>query len=89
MPECRAVQPAHPWRTPDGKKGKKKRGLPMTQLFEVSVEEKIAALRREIELRIRVYGRYVTEGKMTKTKADRELEIMQAILKDYEQGTQP
>jgi hypothetical protein len=55
-----------------------------SQLFEVSTEEKIAALRREIEMRIRVYGRYVDEGKMSKSKAHREIEIMQAILADYE-----
>ncbi len=55
----------------------------MTQLFEVSREEKIAALAREIELRERVYPRYVSERKMTKAKAEREIEIMKAILADY------
>ena len=55
-----------------------------TNLFEVSLEEKIAALKREIELRERVYGRYVAEGKMKQSKAHREIEIMQAILADYQ-----
>ena len=57
----------------------------MSQLFEVSKEEKIACLKREIDLRLNVYGRYVTSGKMTKSKADREIEIMRAILDDYQQ----
>jgi hypothetical protein len=57
----------------------------MTQLFEVSKEEKVAALIREIELRERVYGRYVAEGKMKESKAHREIEIMRAILADYQQ----
>jgi hypothetical protein len=56
----------------------------MSQLFEVSIEEKIAALQREIELRERVYARYMAEGKMSKSKAEREIEIMRAILRDYQ-----
>jgi hypothetical protein len=60
-----------------------------SQLFAVSIEEKIAALQREIDMRIRVYGRYVEEGKMGKSKAHREIEIMRAILADYLQQKVP
>lgn len=56
----------------------------MPQLFEVSKEEKIAALQREIEMRVRVYGRYMAEGKMSKSRAEREIEIIRAILADYQ-----
>ncbi len=55
----------------------------VTQLFGVSKDEKIACLQREIELRTRVYARYIAEGKMKQSKAERELEIMYAILRDY------
>ena len=58
----------------------------MSQLFEVTNEEKIACLQREIDMRIRVYGRYMAEGKMSKSKAEREIEIMKAILFDYQSG---
>jgi|SoimicMinimDraft_14_1059742.scaffolds.fasta_scaffold29516_1 hypothetical protein len=56
----------------------------MTQLFDVSKEEKIACLQREINLRERVYARYMAEGKMKRSKAEREIEIMKAILQDYQ-----
>jgi hypothetical protein len=60
------------------------RAAPMTQLFEVSNEEKITCLKREIDLRERVYARYMAEGKMKRSKAEREIEIMKAILADYQ-----
>jgi hypothetical protein len=46
----------------------------MTQLFDVSKEEKIACLQREINLRERVYARYMAEGKMARSKAEREIQ---------------
>jgi hypothetical protein len=56
----------------------------MAQLFKVSKAEKIAALVREIDLRERVYSRYMAEGKMSQSRAEREIEIMRAILADYQ-----
>lgn len=56
----------------------------MAQLFEVSKSEKIAALIREIEMRERVYARYMAEGKMSHSRAEREIEIMKSILADYQ-----
>jgi hypothetical protein len=56
----------------------------MTQLFAADTAEKIACLRRELEQRRSVYPRLIEKGRMTKQRAEREIEIMQAILADYE-----
>lgn len=59
----------------------------MADLFQDSGftrDDKIGCLRREIAMREKVYPGWVARRKMTQDKADRELEIMQAILKDYE-----
>jgi len=61
----------------------------VTQLFGVSKDEKIACLKREIDKRLYFYPRRVVDGKMSKQKADRETEIMRAILADYLQSKQP
>lgn len=49
----------------------------------VSDHARIDCLKREIALRRRVYPRLVEQGKMTQTRADSEIEVMQAILDDY------
>lgn len=46
-------------------------------------EMKLAAIVREIGYRRRVYARRIAEGKMTKAKADFEIEVFEAIAKDY------
>lgn len=53
-------------------------------LLPVSREEKIAALKREINMRKHVYAGRVAERKMSQDKADKEISIMVAILADYE-----
>ena len=53
---------------------------------EVSRQDKIACLKREVAMRERLYANWVAVGKMTKPTAERELLIMQAILKDYQHG---
>lgn len=53
------------------------------QLFPISTEEKIACVQRELGKRRDVYKRLVMAGKMSKTKMDREIEIMESILDDY------
>jgi hypothetical protein len=55
----------------------------MSQLFPITVQEKIACVTREIVKRRDVYERLVAAGKMSKAKADREIEIMESILADY------
>jgi hypothetical protein len=47
----------------------------------VTFEEQLACIRREIAMRERLYPHYVAIKKMTKTKADYELNAMRAVLK--------
>lgn len=49
-----------------------------------SVHEKISELRREIQMRKRVYANRVQSNKMTLDAASRQLGIMEEILRDYE-----
>lgn len=61
----------------------------MADLFTgqpVPVEEKVATLRREVGMRESVYPRLVEQRKMRQVTADRGIEVMKAILDDYEQG---
>jgi hypothetical protein len=53
----------------------------------ISLHDKIACLKRELGWRELVFPRRVRAGKMTAAQAYREMEIMQAILNDYENGT--
>lgn len=59
-----------------------------SQLFAVTREEKIACLKRELNYREEVYKRRIAAGKMSVQKANREIEVMRAILLDYEPGGQ-
>jgi hypothetical protein len=56
------------------------RGLLVIDLLPVTLDEQIAAVRREIAMRERVYPRQVGNGRMTQRLADRELELMRAVL---------
>ena len=49
-----------------------------------TASDKLAAVRREIGMRRRVYPRWVINGKMTQAKADEETAVMEAIAADYE-----
>lgn len=46
----------------------------------VTLEEQVAAVEREIGLRLRVYPRWVASGKMRQARADKEIERMRAVL---------
>jgi hypothetical protein len=46
--------------------------------------EKRRCLEREIAMRRRAYPRWVREGRMTQAEADREIDVMTAILRDYD-----
>lgn len=46
-------------------------------------EEKIAEIDREIEMRHRVYGWQVRNGKLSKEQARRQLDLMLSIKADY------
>lgn len=58
----------------------------MDLFSDIPFAEKVAHLRREIEMRKVVYPRRVAARAMTQDKADRGIAVMEAILADYEQG---
>ena len=49
----------------------------------ITAADKMECAERELRYRRRVYGRLVDRGKMTRERADRELELMEAIALDY------
>lgn len=55
----------------------------MSERSAITVEDKIAVLKREIALRVVVYPGRVKDGKMKPDKADYEIKVMQEILADY------
>ena len=50
----------------------------------ITFEEKLEAIRRELGYRRRVYARRVELNQMTQKLADRQIELFEAIEKDYE-----
>lgn len=57
----------------------------MPDLFPPTLSEQIACVQRELSYRDRVYGRLVFAGKMTRARADREIELMRAVLATLKQ----
>jgi hypothetical protein len=55
----------------------------MTEPPEFTVTEKLAELEREIALRERVYPQWIQFGKMSASKARRQIDILRAIARDY------
>jgi len=55
---------------------------------EVTTDDKLASVEREIRMRRRVYGRQVAANRMTQREADREIVIFEAIADDYRQQAQ-
>ncbi|MBK6800322.1 MAG: hypothetical protein IPG83_02225 [Novosphingobium sp.] len=53
-----------------------------------TADEKLAAVRRDLNMRRRVYPRWVSNGKMNQAKADEETAVMEAIVADYERQVQ-
>jgi trimethylamine:corrinoid methyltransferase-like protein len=51
----------------------------------ITTEDKRRCLKREIAMRRAAYPDWVARGKMTRAQADREIAVMEAILKDYEE----
>lgn len=52
--------------------------------MSVPIEHQVACVKREISMRERVYGRWVSEKRMTQRKADEELAAMRAVLATLE-----
>jgi hypothetical protein len=46
----------------------------------VPIDEQVKCVEREIGMRERVYGRWVSDKRMTQKKADQEIEAMRAVL---------
>ena len=53
---------------------------------DVSVDEQITCVKREIAMRERVYPRWVDGGRMTQKAADTELLLMRAVLLTLEKA---
>jgi hypothetical protein len=50
----------------------------------ITLDDKIAELRREIAMRERVYPAWVASGKMAENQAKRQTAVLRVILYDYE-----
>lgn len=48
-----------------------------------TAQQKLEAVERELGFRRRVYGRRVSEGKMTQRLADEQISVFEAIADDY------
>lgn len=51
---------------------------------EILLTEQIACVKRELAMRVRVYAYRVRERKMTQQHADREIDVMTAVLHTLE-----
>lgn len=45
----------------------------------ITIERQIECIRREVNMRRRVYPRWVAAGKMSQAKAAEEIEVMEAV----------
>lgn len=50
----------------------------------ITKQHKISELRRELQMRRRVYPRFVEQGRMTDFDAKRQIAILESILRDYD-----
>lgn len=53
--------------------------------MSVTTKEKYKEIKRELGLRKNCYPKQVLQGRMTQQIADKHIEVMEAILKDYEE----
>ena len=51
---------------------------------DISIEDQIACVRRELRMRSSVYPRWIGNGKMTEAQASREINAMGAVLATLE-----
>lgn len=51
--------------------------------MSISLQQKIAELKREIALRKAVYPGFIARGKLKQPKADEQIEVLTAVLHDY------
>jgi hypothetical protein len=50
----------------------------------ITIADKLACAERELALRQNVYPRWVEQNRMSAGRAAREIAVMQAIVRDYE-----
>jgi hypothetical protein len=55
-------------------------GPPPTDLLPVTVAEMIQEVERELTLRRRVYPSWVAAKRLAQSKADRQIEVLEAVL---------
>ena len=53
----------------------------MTDLLPITIDDQIACVERELEMRPKVYLRLIAQRKMTAQRADHEIACMEAVLK--------
>jgi len=53
----------------------------VTELFPITLADQIAEVEREVVLRVRVYPRWVALGRLTPGKAERQITVMEEVLK--------
>jgi hypothetical protein len=56
--------------------------------FDFSAADKLAEIEREIEVRKRVYPKFIAQGSLSLVLASKRIDIMRAIAHDYFQKTQ-
>jgi hypothetical protein len=52
----------------------------MSEFFAPTLDEQIACVERELRLRRQVYPRWVATGRKKQAVADREIQVMEAVL---------
>ena len=57
----------------------------MSELFEYTTEDKLSEIRREIGMRMTLYPRWLKDKKISQQKADKQIGILRAIARDYEE----
>ena len=61
----------------------------MSEKTGVSIDEMLKEVRREIEMRQRVYPRWVEKGIMKPSEAIERQRVMQSVLEELEKRKQP
>lgn len=59
----------------------------MSDLFPITDVDKLACVKRELQMRQGVYARRVAALQMSPETAEREIALMKAIVEDYESNT--
>lgn len=58
-------------------------------MSDITAADKLACVNRELAMRRNVYPKFVSSGRMSQQKADREIAVMEAIVTEFEQRPIP